>query len=126
MRRSSDRLFKLDYAVDEALRYLKQFETAGAEFFASDRFSIMYLNGEVTELGRVTDVLRAFEVHAQKKNLWCDQAIAANFGLHASKRAKKISGVIATKMDSHTCHLLPRSVKRMIKHAIENQSLGVE
>jgi hypothetical protein len=110
-----DELFKLDYAFDMAQNYLERIRTAGAAFYTSNRYQVMYLNGLVTDLSHVADTLKALDIHLGLKNLWCDRDIAGNLWLKARPYCRPLPDKIASAMDRNT-H--PRGLTKRMKARI--------
>jgi hypothetical protein len=120
-----DESFKLDYAFDMAQNYLDRLQNAGAQFYTSNRYQVMYLDGQVTELTRVSDTLKALEIHLGLKNLWCDRAIAGNLWLKASKLCRPLPDKIASAMDRNTHPRgLTKQMKTRINRIIESGRLA--
>jgi hypothetical protein len=114
-RNNWDISFKLDYAFDMAQQYLNMLQNAGAQFYTSNRYQVMHLNGMVTDLTHVSDTLKAIEIHLGLKNLWCDRAIAENLWLKARQLYKPLPDKIASAMDGNT-H--PRGLTKQMKARI--------
>lgn len=114
-RNNWDESFKLDYAFDMAQNYLDRLQNAGAQFYTSDRYQVMYLNGHVTDLTHVSDTLKALEIHLGLKNLWCDRDIAGNLWLKAKQYCRPLPDKIATAMDRNK-H--PRGLTKQMKTRI--------
>lgn len=118
-------LVKLDYIVDNAQRLLNEFRVAGALFYCSKRYQVMYLHGRVTDLTRKSDVIDAIEIHLRLTNLWCDREIAANICLQSEVLCKPLPEYWATMMDyQRHQQSLPKSLKQRIKYAIENGQIA--
>jgi len=120
-----DESFKLDYACDAARNYLMTFISSGAQFCTTDRYQIMYLDGIVTELNRVSDTLKAIEIHLGLKNLWCDRRIAENLWVKARQHCQPLPESIRNEVNCNTHpYGLTKQMKLRIKQVIESKVLS--